>query len=196
VPLPIDLGGTTVTVNDSNGISRSAELFYVSPTQVNYQIPPGVASGNATVTVSVNGNPMATGTVLIATVAPGLYTANATGQGVAAAIVVTVHADGSSGYVLTFQPANGAALPIDLGLESDQVVLELYGTGIRGHSGTVTCRIGSTTVPVAYAGPQGVYVGLDQVNILLPKSLRGSGSVPVALTVDGQAANQVTLNFK
>jgi uncharacterized protein (TIGR03437 family) len=75
-------------------------------------------------------------------------------------------------------------------------VLELFGTGIRGHSGTVTSRIGSTTVPVAYAGPQGVYVGLDQVNILLPKSLRGAGAAIIALTVDGQAANPVNVSFK
>ena len=196
VPLPMNLGGTSVTVNDSNGISRSAELFFVSPTQVNYQVPPGVASGNATVTVSVNGDPRAVGTAQIAALSPGIFTANATGQGVAAAIAVTIHADGSSGYVLTFLPATAAAAPIDLGLDTDQVVLELYGTGIRGHSGTVTCKIGSITLPVAYAGPQGLYVGEDQVNILLPKSLRGAGLLPVVLTVDGQTANTVSVSFK
>jgi uncharacterized protein (TIGR03437 family) len=115
---------------------------------------------------------------------------------VPAAIAVTIHADGSSGYVLTFLPATAAAVPIDLGLDTDQVVLELYGTGIRGHSGTVTCKIGSITLPVAYAGPQGLYVGEDQVNILLPKSLRGSGLLPVVLTVDGQSANTVSVSFK
>ena len=196
VPLPMNLGGTTLLVNDANGISRSAELFFVSPTQVNYQVPPGVASGNATVMVSVNGDPKAVGTAQIATLSPGIFTANATGQGVAAAIAVTIHADGSSSYILTFLPATAAAVPIDLGLDTDQVVLELYGTGIRSHSGTVTCKIGSTMLPVAYAGPQGLYVGEDQVNILLPKSLRGSGLLPVVLTVDGQAANTVSVSFK
>jgi uncharacterized protein (TIGR03437 family) len=198
VPLPTNIGGTAVTVNDANGISRPAELFYVSPTQVNYQVPPGVASGNATVMVSINGTPMATGSLPIAAVAPGLYTANATGQGVAAAIVVTIHADGTSAFAYTFQcPAgNCVALPIDLGLDTDQVVLELFGTGIRGHSGTVTCKIGSAALTASYAGTQGGYVGLDQLNILLPKSLRGSGAVTVALMVDGQAANAVNLSFK
>jgi uncharacterized protein (TIGR03437 family) len=76
------------------------------------------------------------------------------------------------------------------------VVLELYGTGIRGHSAAVTCRIGSATLPVDYAGPQGVYFGLDQVNVALPKSLRGSGTVTVSLTVDGQTTNPVSLSFK
>src|SRR5262249_23023739 len=36
VPLPNALGGTTLTVRDSNGTQRPASLFYVSPTQVNY----------------------------------------------------------------------------------------------------------------------------------------------------------------
>ena len=199
LPLPTNLGGTSVEVADANGIARAAELFYVSPTQVNYQIPPGVAAGAATVTVSVNGNPVAIGPAQITSVAPGLYTANSNGQGAAAAIVVTVHANGTSDFVFTFQCAsagNCTALPIGLGLDSDQVVLELFGTGIRSHQGAIACKIGSTTLPVAFAGPQGTFVGLDQVNVLLPKSLRGSGNVQVVLTVDGLAANTVSLNFK
>ena len=84
------------------------------------------------------------------------------------------------------------------GLDTDLVVLELFGTGIRGRSAVaaVTCKIGSTTLPVAYAGPQTVFVGLDQVNVTLPKSLHGAGIQTVLLTVDGQTANPVTLTFK
>jgi uncharacterized protein (TIGR03437 family) len=49
-------------------------------------------------------------------------------------------------------------------------------------------------VPVSYAGPQPEYPGLDQVNVLLPRSLRGRGEVNVALTVDGKAANTLRVN--
>ena len=198
LPLSTNLGGTSISVKDVNGVSRLAELFFVSSLQVNFQVPPGVATGTANVTVSVNGDPVAFGTAKIAPIAPGLYTANQSGKGVPAAIVVTVHADKTSDFVYTFQCAAGncTAIPIDLGLASDVVVLELFGTGIRGHSGTVTCKIGSTTLPSDYAGPQFQYVGLDQVNVTLPKSLRGAGQVNVILTVDGQAANTVTLTFK
>ena len=198
IPLPFNLGGTTVQVVDTNGVSRPAELFYVSSLQVNYEVPPGVATGTASVTVSVNGDPVAFGTARIAAVAPGLYTADQTGKGVAAAVVFTRHANGTTGIVSTFQCSSSGcvAVPIDLGLDSDEVTLELYGTGIRNHSGTVTARIGSTTIPASYAGPQLTYVGLDQVNVDLPKSLRGAGTVNVVLTVDGQAANTVTLTFK
>jgi len=200
IPLPINLGGTSVLVTDANGFSRPAELFYVSATQVNYEVPPGVAAGTAKVTVSVNGDPVAFGTARIAAIAPGLYTATSDGKGVAAAVVVTVHANGTQSLASTFQcsSAGCAAVPIDLGLDSDEVVLELFGTGIRGR-GTlagVTCKIGSATLAVAYAGPQTVFVGLDQVNVTLPKSLRGGGNQTVLLTVDGQTANAVSLTFR
>ncbi|SPE36738.1 exported hypothetical protein [Candidatus Sulfopaludibacter sp. SbA6] len=201
VPLPTNLGGTTVTVTDGAGIVRTAELFFVSPTQINYQVPPGVAAGTATVNVSLNGDPVSSGTVPIASVSPAFYTASQDGRGVAAAIAVTIHADGTSGFAYTFQCPSAiicTPLPIDLGASTDQVVLELFGTGIRGRSSLagITCKIGSTTLPVSYAGPQTVYVGLDQVNILLPQSLRGAGNANVQITVDGQAANVVTIAFK
>jgi len=51
-------------------------------------------------------------------------------------------------------------------------------------------------VPVQYAGLAPGSVGEDQVNILLPKTFAGAGNVNVALTVDGQAANVVSINFK
>jgi uncharacterized protein (TIGR03437 family) len=201
LPLPTNIGGTTVAVTDAGGIVRQAELFFVSPLQVNYQIPPGVSAGTASIAVSVNGDPVSTGKVQIAAVSPGLYTATADGKGVAAALAVTVHADGTSAFVDTFQCASVTSctpLPIDLGLATDQVVLELFGTGIRGRSSltNVTCKIGTTTVPVSYAGAQNGYVGLDQVNIVLPKSLKGAGAVNVALTVEGQAANVVAISIK
>jgi uncharacterized protein (TIGR03437 family) len=201
-PLPTNIGGTSVTVTDAGGIVRQAGLFYVSPTQVAYQMPPGSSVGTASVTVSVKGEPVASGTAQIAPVAPGLYTATQDGKGAASAIAVTVHADGTQApFVYTFQCTSATSctpLPIDLGLTTDQVVLELYGTGIRGRGSlaNVTCTIGSTTVAVQYAGLAPGSIGEDQVNILLPKTLRGAGPVNVSLTVDGQAANVVAISFK
>jgi len=202
LPLPQNLGGTTVTVTDANGIARQSDLFFVSPTQVNYQVPPGVAVGNASVTVAVNGVPVATGALPVTAVSPGLFTATADGKGIAAAIAVTVHQGGAvGGFAYTFQCSTATACtptPIDLGATTDQVVLELYGTGIRGRNSLsgVALKIGPTTIPVAYAGPQGVYVGLDQINVILPQSLRGAGAQNITLTVDGQTANTVSVSFK
>jgi uncharacterized protein (TIGR03437 family) len=199
IPLPTVLGGTTVLVTDANGIARYGDLFYVSPTQVNYEVPPGVAPGKASVTVAVNGDPVAFGTITLAAVAPGIYTADSTGKGVAAGFAYTLHPDGTNSLATIVQCNAGGvctAVPIDMGAATDQVTLELFGTGIRGHTGTVSAKVGTATATVAYAGPQNIFVGLDQVNITLPRSLIGAGAVTVALTVDTQAANPVTVTFK
>ncbi|MGH9844828.1 MAG: hypothetical protein ACREEM_39430, partial [Blastocatellia bacterium] len=49
---------------------------------------------------------------------------------------------------------------------------------------------------VTFAGAQGGFAGLDQVNVRLSRSLIGRGEVDVALTVDGQAANTVKVCIK
>ena len=51
LPLPFSLVGTTVRVRDNAGTQRDAPLFFVSPLQINYQIPPGTANGLATVSL-------------------------------------------------------------------------------------------------------------------------------------------------
>ena len=66
--------------------------------QINYQIQPGTSAGDATVIVTSNNEVVATGVVKIAPVAPGLFTANSSGQGVAAGVALRVKADGSQIY--------------------------------------------------------------------------------------------------
>ena len=57
-------------------------------------------------------------------------------------------------------------------------------------------KIGNTDVQPTYAGPQGQYPGLDQVNLPLSLNLRGSGLVSVTVTADGIASNTVQLNIQ
>ena len=197
VPLPTTLAGTTVTVTDTMGTARLAQLFFVSPGQINYLIPEGTAIGLATVTVTTADGSTLTGSVEIVVVAPGLFTANATGEGVAAAFYLRVAADGTRTQDLIFDPNTLASIPIDLGSEGDQIFLLLFGTGIRGFTSQVTATVGGENVPVLGAVPQGEFVGLDQVNIgPLPRSLAGRGEVDIILTTDGKQANTVTVNIE
>jgi uncharacterized protein (TIGR03437 family) len=46
------------------------------------------------------------------------------------------------------------------------------------------------------AGAQPQYVGLDQIDVLLPPSLAGKGDVVIQVTVDGQAANPGHVTIK
>ena len=189
--LGTSLGGVTVNVKDAAGVTRAATLFYVSPRQINYAIPAGTATGEAAITI-VNGSQAVTAKQQIAAVEPGLYAAN----GVAAAIVTYYSGGTLVSYSDAFQvSASGAITPlaIDLGTAGEEVYLQLYGTGIR-HAGTVTANIGTMTgLPVVYAGPQGYYVGEDQINVLLPAALKGAGVVQVTLTADGQSSNAVEI---
>ncbi len=88
--------------------------------------------------------------------------------------------------------------PIDLGPDSDRVYLILFGTGVRYRQAltTVSVRIGGVQAEVIYAGPQGQYFGQDQINVRVPRSLKGRGEVDVELVVDGKPANTVKINVK
>ncbi len=195
------LGGTIVNVTDSAGVTRAAQLFYVSAAQASILMPAGVASGPATVTVTNPNRAAITTRVVIGPIAPGIFTTNATGQGVPAAQIIRVHADGTQDApqnVAVFDPHQNTWLPapIDLSASTDIVYLLLYGTGIRHYSTIVTCTIGGNPVGVVFAGAQSSFAGLDQVNLVLPSSLRGAGTVNLLLSVDGTAANTVTLAFQ
>ena len=94
--------------------------------------------------------------------------------------------------------ANGcSSTPLDLAPDA-QVYLELYGTGIHRRSSlaNVSATIGGVSTEVLFAGPQGQFPGLDQVNVALPQNLQKHGEQDLVLTVDGQAANTVRVNVK
>jgi uncharacterized protein (TIGR03437 family) len=186
-------GGVSVSLTDSNGGVFPAQLFFVSPGQVNWLVPAGAASGAATVTLTnALSSATFTGRALISSTAPGLYTANLSGQGPAAAQVT----DGRT-YADTFTCNSAGACvlnPIDV---ATQPYLVLYGTGIRGAApGTVTVRIGDVDIAPAFAGAQGADPGLDQVNIALPSTLKGRGQLVVTVTANGQASNMAQLLFQ
>ncbi|MBI1760132.1 MAG: hypothetical protein HYR56_01725 [Acidobacteria bacterium] len=202
LPLPDTLGGVTVAVKDVVGVERLAPLFFVSPGQINYQVPAGAAIGEGSVTIKQNGNVVAAGLLQIAPVAPGLFTADASGRGLPAATILRVKADGAQSYetVARFDTTTNRyeAVPIDLGAATDQVFLVAFGTGFRQRSApaAVAATIGGTNAEVLFAGAQGDLIGVDQANLRLPRALAGRGNVDVAVRVDGKTANPVTVNFK
>jgi uncharacterized protein (TIGR03437 family) len=189
LPLGSSLGGVTVTIADAAGNTANADLYYVSPSQVNFVVPASIGSGVATVTVTNNGNKVASGNALIAGVAPALYTAEASGSGFAAAIAANA---ASSSLIAKCANSGCTANPIDL--SQGAVYLALYGTGIR-NSASVTVTIGNENVTPMYAGPQNQYPGLDQVNVQIPADLKGRGRLSVVVTVNGQISNPVWITL-
>ncbi len=202
LPLPTEIAGTTVRVRDSQGESRLSPLFFVAPTQVNYQIPPGTAAGAATVTITSGDGAVSIGNVTIAAVAPGLFSANANGQGVAAATALRVKADGAQIFepVARFDTTLNrfVSIPIDLGPEGEQVFLILFGTGFRAAiaPSAVSAKIGGADAEVLFAGAQGGFVGLDQSNVRISRSLAGRGEVDVEMTFNSKNTNKVTIGVR
>lgn len=186
--------GTSIVITDSAGNRSSETLVYVSPTQVNFLIPSGLAAGPGTLAVNTAGQ-SASIALSIVNSAPGLFSANGTGQGAAAAQAETMANAGSVSYAPVAQcGANGCtAVTVPLA-GGTQVYLILYGTGVRGAK-NVTVSIGGTQGVVTYSGAQGTQAGLDQINVLVPQSLAGSGQVDVVLTADGVTSNAVDVRF-
>jgi uncharacterized protein (TIGR03437 family) len=203
LPLPTTLRGVSVLIRDATGQERAAPLFFVSPLQINYLVPPDAASGGATVIVKSADKIAGVGQAQIARVAPGLFSANASGQGVAAAVALCARANGAQ----TFLPVavydqtqqRFVGVPLDLDACDGQVYLILYGSGLRHRSGLtgVQVRVGSLETPALFAGAAPGFAGLDQVNAgPLPRALTGRGTVDIVVTVDNLIANTAQVTIK
>jgi uncharacterized protein (TIGR03437 family) len=198
--LPLELGGTTVTVVDAKGSVRLSQLFYVSPSQVNYVLPAGTVAGNATVKIRASDGTTTSGPLRVVPVGPGIIQLNTLGLG--AFTILRVLNGGALASESVYQVGSiggtpaAVALPIDLGPAGDNLFLSGYGTGFR-YAKTVTVTINGLNMPnVAWAAsPQ--YPGVDQVNIgPLPRTLIGKGSVDVVVTADGIPSNVTNLTFR
>lgn len=200
-PLPTSLANSSVRFRDSAGVDRLAPLFFVSPTQINLQVPAGLAIGNTFFTVQKADGTAPSGIATIQSLTPALFAANANGQGAAVGLALRVREN-----IRAFEPLArfDAALnryvpaPIDLGPASEQVFLVLFGTGMRaGSAATSGLKVGGLDVPLLFLGAQGQLIGVEQINSAeLPRTLAGRGEVEIMLTVDGKMANTVRIAFR
>jgi uncharacterized protein (TIGR03437 family) len=200
-PLPTSLLNTTVTINNV-----LAPLFFVSPGQVNFLIPPSLHPGDAQVVITsmaANGDQIESrGQIKIASFAPSIFTANANGAGAPAAVTGRINASGQFVFdpLLPFEPdpvnpSQFLPRPIDVGTEERPAFLILFGTGMtNAPAGSVRVIIGGVKLTVTPAAAPG-FTGLDQINVPIPVSLRGAGLVDVTLTVNGLPSNTVKVNM-
>jgi uncharacterized protein (TIGR03437 family) len=182
------LAGTTVTIVDGAGKSRTAPLLFISPAQAAALLPSGMAPGPATLTVRSAARTMAV-SITITGVSPGLFTADSSGRGAPAGQVVRVR----GGVQDDPEPASDG---IDLGDAAADVYLVLYATGVRNAASPPVCTIAGRPAAVVFSGAQPAFPGLDQVNVLVPVGLKGMGSATLTLTADGVASNPVTLSIR
>jgi uncharacterized protein (TIGR03437 family) len=190
---PTTLGGASVMVKDSAGTDRASPLFFVSSGQINFQVPLGTVNGTASVRVVNGTQTIATTTLSISPIAPGLFYV---GTNTAAATAAR-YIDGQAPAAVTVFQSQAPFPTVPIDLTPGAVYVSLYATGLHyvTASNVVKCTVGGVNVPVLYAGDQGTYPGLDQVNIQLIQALAGLGEVDVVLTVDGIASNAVRINI-
>ncbi|MCX6598012.1 MAG: YHYH protein [Acidobacteria bacterium] len=191
---PTQLGGAAITVKDSAGTERAAQIYAVSPTQISYLLPAGTAVGYGSVSIAAGGATF-TGNINVRDSYPNLFALNT--DGLAAAYLTRVRAGQSTNEQVFQQSPSGALLaaPIDLGPASDLVYLVLYGSGI-GTAGAATASIGGVAAEVSYAGRLPNGNGLDQYNVLIPRSLVGKGKVDVVVTAGNRVSNTVNITIR
>lgn len=199
--LPLSLGGVSVTVQDSAGTTAAAPLLYVSTGQINFLMPPSLATGVATFTITGGPTSPLTAIGAVGQVAPALFSIGGNGAGIAAATAIRVNAGNPAQQfpVTLFDCSTSPCqpVPVDVGLDAP-VYLTLYATGIRNRSSlnNVLVMMNGISVPALYAGPQPQFAGLDQINVPLTLNLRGSGVTNIVLKVDQHQANTVTVDVQ
>jgi uncharacterized protein (TIGR03437 family) len=222
LPLPITLAGISIKAIDSTNVEEDVPLLFVSPGQINCQIPKGLAPGPVSLTLTKADGSTRFGEIYvpIANVLPGLFSANADGQGAASASIVRVN----SSNVQTWESATEwdpiqnkfVPKPIDFGPSTDSLYLVLWCTGLRSvvtypleNPLGLEAHIGQGVVYPSYAGAQGYFAGLDQVTVPLYRSaFAGAGEVDVSLSyrgpvlpntgpfAEGSVSNTVKIRFR
>ncbi len=187
-PLPTELAGVRVTVQDYAGVERLAPLFYVSPTQINYQIPADSKPGPALVKFNASDGNTSFGATTILPSAPALFTINGRGNGAAAAL-----------DAFSFAPAPFAATRAN----GAPNIIALFGTAL-GNDATeatgdvrheVRVTIDEKPAAVAYAGSVPGLAGLNQINVVLPANLL-AGEHRLKVSRNSTPSNEVTITIR
>lgn len=190
LPLPTTLNGVRVIVNGT----VNAPLFYVSPTQINLQMPVEATGASASLVVNNGGIDGNTISVSLTTESPGIFTTDSSGQGQAAAS----NADFSSNSGSNAAEAGGviSLFATGLGATSPPFVTGQAGATQEPLNRTVqhpVVTVGGVPAIVPYSGLAPGFVGLYQVNVTIPPGTAPGSFVPVQLTINGRASNNVTV---
>ncbi len=180
--LPLMLGGTSLIVG-----GQPAALLSVGPGQANLVLPSELSPGSQEVVVSTDTGRIVRGTVNVATVAPGIFTfsMNGTGEG-----DIVNGVTGARGPFAVTTPSTSG--------DDKRTRLSIYLTGIRnapGLPGSVRVTIGGQSVGVEFAGPQPNFVGLDQINVLVPPALANAGILNLQVKIGDAVSNVVQVAF-
>ena len=198
VPLPMSLGGTNVVFQ---GIT--APLLYVSPTQINFQVPSNALSNNGGVVVTTPTGSSASYLLQGTDSALGIFTLD--GSGCGRGLISNVSSDGTMSL-------NSTANSVSPG-----EYLAVYGTGLfiqaykppdgspapsyplarsdGNTAGVFDSVFASGSYPYDWNGLAPGMIGVDQINVGVPETTREGCAVPfqVLAATDGNISQPVTI---
>ena len=169
---PLRVSGTTVTVN-----GRAAQVFFVSPEQLNFCVPAATEIGLAEVAVMNPDGFISKSTILVEPVGPGVFTTN--GQGFGDGVILNADTLQAG----PFDPSGGT------------LRLSLFATGVRNAvNASVTAAGRPLTLESIKASPD--LPGLDEIHVLVPAAFRAAGTVPLVVHADNRLSNPVEVTFR
>ena len=188
-PLPTTLAGVTVNINNAN-----VPLIFVSRTQINVQLPAGLAPGRYNVRVTTAQNE-SNGVIRVMAAAPGVFplagsenpprgailnqdgvTVNSATSPAARGSVVIVYCTGASAFERPVPDANANPGEINRTVSLPQVF------------------VGGVEAEVLFSGrAPGLVSGAWQINVRVPDRAFIRGQVIMQVFMDGVDSNEVSL---
>jgi uncharacterized protein (TIGR03437 family) len=191
-PLPTTLANVRVLID-----GQAAPLFFVSPTQINFQVPrntaattvvPSVSSATALIEVYSGNQLIRAGAFQIAPSVPGFFTINASGTGAAAAV------DAFTGARAPFNARQANGQPNIIAVFGSGLGADV--TDVEGNiAGNVQAIINGQPAPVSYAGRAPGFTGLNQLNIGLPEGI-APGTYTLVILRNGIPSREVTITIQ
>lgn len=185
-PLPWTMESTSVSVN-----GRAAPLLYLSPGQVNAQMPWESEKGTATVTITRNGD-ASSQPVTVSSAGPGLFTVDGTRA-------AAFNEDSTYNTAQAPLPAGKTIVLFGTGLGPVSPAIatgeSASGTDLSWTTGRAMANIAGQSVQPAFAGLAPFWAGLYQANVVVPPGTL-SGAVSVSINVDGISSNEVTISIR
>ena len=168
---PKNVAGTTVTVN-----GRAAQILFVSPDRVYFVVPPETEIRTSTVIVTNADGFQSSGSIAILPSGPGIFTKSGDGLGEGVNLNADTLTEGP------FDPTGG------------NLRLLIFATGVRNAAATIVNIGGRVVTPVA-VNPSTGMPGLDELLVLVPADLRGTGTTNLVIQSDNRFSNVVTVSF-
>jgi len=179
IPLERQLAGTSVRIGNV-----TAPLYFVSPGQINAQLPYEAVPGDTvSIVVNTNGRLTTPQNYQIAPAQPGIFLAGSNG------IIIKF----SNGQLVTAQnPARTNDVLVifstSLGLTTPPVATGVAATAANAVV-PASVTIGGVSANVSYAGLTPSLVGLYQVNVTVPAGVTPGAAVPVVVKQNGIPSN-------